>query len=58
MSDVLKLMSDVIKILVAAPYTVYQFRVQAATVIGFGDFSPFRQFTTLASGELLATSYS
>ena len=34
-----------------APYTVYQFRVQAATRVGFGPFSPPREFIMLESGK-------
>ena len=34
-----------------APYTVYQFRVQAATRVGFGPFSPWREFAMLESGK-------
>ena len=34
-----------------APYTVYQFRVQAATHVGFGPFSPPREFIMLESGK-------
>ena len=36
---------------IIAPYTVYQFKIQAATAVGFGDFSPPRQFVTPESGK-------
>ena len=36
----------------AAPYTVYQFRVQASTSAGYGRFSEPRVFNTLRSSKL------
>ena len=35
------------------PYTVYEFRVQAATVVGAGDFSDPREFRTAPGGIIL-----
>ena len=37
--------------IIPAPYTAYDYKVQASTAVGPGEFSEGRQFETLQSGK-------